>query len=343
MLHQMKRDLSVRAGMLFVAGASLAGQAHAEAVTRQPSLQPFATYNQFQLVQVYGFPVLRSYQVLDEGTRSSDFAFDLTNHLDIGSNTEENFLIDGEQLHATLIFRQGFGNNMEWALEVPLMRQSGGFLDGPIDSFHDTFGFDRGKRQTTEDDQIRYLYQRNGVTKLDIDSSQQGIGDIRVVLSKQLTGYTEGRGASISGQIKLPTGDADKLTGSGGTDVAVWYTYGAEPVGASRWSWLGTVGALYTSDGDVLEDQRRNTAGFGSYTLGWRWTDTVQLKGQLYAHSALYKDTELDPLGEFAVLGVIGLGWRVTPEIDLDFGLVEDLHEGASADVSLHFAVRRRI
>ena len=113
--------------------------------------------------------------------------------------------------------------------------------------------------------------------------------------------------------------------------------------GGSRWSWLATLGGLYTSDGDILEDQRKNGAVFGSYTLGWRWTDTVQLKGQIYGHSALYKDTDLNPLGEFAVLGLVGLGWRLTPEIDLDFGIAEDLHEGASADVSLHFAIRRRI
>ncbi|MGH8454358.1 MAG: DUF3187 family protein [Nevskiales bacterium] len=335
-MQQALRILPALAGLSFFAGL-------ARAETPQPSLQPYATFNQFQFLQLYGFPVLRHYQVLPDGARSSDFAFDLTNHLEIGSNAEENFIVDGEQLHATLIFRQGFGDNLEWALEVPLMRQSGGFLDSHIDDFHDTFGFARGRRARTNDDEIRYLYQRNGVTLVDIDSSQQGIGDIRVVLTRQLKNMPEGRGASVSGLLKLPTGDADKLTGSGGTDVAVWATYGAEPVNGSRWSWLGTVGALYTSDGDFLEDQRKNGGVFGSYTLGWRWSDTIQLKGQIYGHSALYKDTELKPLRDFAVLGIVGLGWRVTPVIDLDFGIAEDLHQGASADVSLHFAVRRRI
>ncbi len=336
-------QLAFRILPAFVGLIVFAGMARAETAVQQPSLQPFATFNQFQFLQVYGFPVLRHYRVLPDGARSSDFAFDLTNHLDVGSNDEENFIVDGEQLHATLIFRQGLGDNLEWALEVPLMRQSGGFLDGTIDGFHDTFGFDRGRRARTEDDQLRYLYQRNGETLIDIDDSQQGIGDIRVVLTRQLRNVPEGRGASVSGLIKLPTGDADRLTGSGGTDVAVWGTYGAEPSNGSRWSWLGTLGAIYTSDGDLLEDQRKNGGLFGSYTLGWRWTDTVQLKGQIYSHSAMYKDSELEPLTEFAVLGLVGLGWRVTPDIDLDFGIAEDLNEGASADVSLHFAVRRRI
>lgn len=327
----------------FAVWVFVVGGAWAETSNSQPSLQPFATFNQFQLLQVYGFPVLRHYQVLPDGARSSDFAFDLTNHYDQGGNSVENFVVDGEALHATLIFRQGFGNQMEWALEVPLVRHSGGFMDGIIDDFHDIFGFDRGRRETVEDDQIQYLYQRNGVTQLNIDDSEQGIGDIRVVVTKQLSGIKEGHGASISGLVKLPTGDADRLTGSEGTDAAVWLTYGGKPAAGSRWDWLGSIGALYTSDGEIIEDQRDNSAVFGSYTLGWRWTDTLQLKGQIYAHSPLYDDTDLDPLGEFAVLGIVGLGWRLTPEIDLDFGLVEDLHEGASADVSLHFAVRRRI
>lgn len=338
MMRRVLRVLPILTGLLLPIGA-----VRAESTVSQPPLQPYATFNQFQLLQLYGFPVLRHYQVLSQGARSSDFAFDLTNHLEIETNARENFIIDGEQLHVTLVFRQGFGNNMEWALEVPLVRQSGGFLDSTIDEFHDTFGFDRGRRGRTEDDQIRYLYQRDGATLLDIDDSQQGIGDIRVVLTKQLINMPAGRGASISGLIKLPTGDADRLTGSEGADAAFWFTYGNEPAPGSRWSWLGTLGAIYTSDGEILEEIRRNGGGFGSFTLGWRWTDTVQLKGQIYAHSPLYKDTELQPLDKFAVLGIVGLGWRLTPDIDLDFGLAEDLHEGASADVSLHFAVRRRI
>lgn len=316
--------------------------ARAETVTR-PVLQPFATFNQFQFLQIYGLPVFRSYEVLPEGTRSSDFAFDITNHLDIGTDDpNEQFIVDGELLHATLVFRQGFGNDMEWALEVPLLRHSGGFLDGPIDEFHDTFGFDRGRRARTEDDQLLYHYERNGRTLFHMDDSAGGLGDIRVVLTKELSN-ADGRGSSISGLIKLPTGDPDKLTGSGGADVAIWYTRGAQPRNGSRWSWLGTIGAIYTSKGDVLEELRRRGAGFGSFTLGWRWTDTLQLKGQLYAHSPLYKDSELDPLKEYAVLAVIGAGWQATPTMELDFGLVEDLNAGASADVSLHFAIRRRI
>lgn len=324
--------------MLLFGGALAAAE-----TIQKPVLQPFATFNQFQFLQIYGLPVFRSYEVLPEGTRSSDFAFDLTNHLDIGTDDpNEQFIVDGELLHATLIFRQGFGNDMEWALEVPILRHSGGFLDGPIDRFHDIFGFDRGRRARTEDDRLLYLYQRNGRTLFRMDDNAAGLGDIRLVLTKELSNV-DGRGSSISGLIKAPTGDPDKLTGSGGADAALWYTWGAQPRDGSRWSWLATLGGIYTSRGDVLEELRRRGAGFGSFTLGWRWTDTVQLKGQLYAHSPLYEDSELDPLKEVAVLAVIGGGWQVTPTIDLDFGLVEDLNAGASADVSLHFAIRRRI
>jgi hypothetical protein len=337
-IRQIKRALAAIAGLILFASA-----ARAEDTASQPLLQPFSTYNQFQFLQVFGFPALRHYQVLPEGARSADFTLDLTNHLDEHADSDESFIVDGEQTRVALVFRQGLGNHLEWALEVPLIWQSGGFLDGYIDDFHDTFGFDRGRRAVVEDDRIRYFYRHGGVTKVDIDDSEKGIGDIRVVLTRQLQGWPEGRGASISGLLKLPTGDADKLTGSGGADVSAWFTYGTAPAGGSRWSWLGSLGALYASDGDLIRDQRRNGAAFGSYTLGWRWTDTVQLKGQIYGHTALFEDTDLKPLGEFALLGVVGLAWRATPAVDLDFGIVEDLHEGASADVTLHLAVRRRI
>lgn len=329
---------------LLLLGLVLAASAQAQTTKppHRPALQPFATFNQFQFLQIFGIPVLRSYEVLPEGTRSSDFTLDLTNHLDVGDSPDETFVVDGELARATLIFRQGFGHDMEWAVELPLMYHSGGFLDGPIDKFHDVFGFDRGRRAETEDDQIRYFYRRNGVTEIDIDDSQTGFGDLRLVLSKQLSNGS-GHGSSISGMLKLPTGDPDKLTGSGAADAALWFTWGGQPSAGSRWNWLGTLGGLYTGRGDVLDDQRKQGGGFGSYTLGWRWTDSVQLKGQIYAHSPMYRDSELDPLKEYAVLGVVGGGWAVTPDVDLEFGLVEDINEGASADVSLHFAVRRKI
>lgn len=330
-------------GILLVLCSLTGAEVIAAETTRSPALQPFATFNRFQFAQIFGLPLLRSYEVLPDGARSSDFAFELMNHLDVSTeDPNEQFINDGEVMHAMLVFRQGFSDDMEWALEVPMLRHSGGVLDGTIDKFHDVFGFDRGTRARIEDDQIRYLYRRDGITEIDIDSSTGGLGDARIVLTRAL-GNADGRGSSVSGLLKLPTGDPDKLTGSGAADVALWYTTGAQPQSGSRWSWLGTVGGIYTGRGDVLEEYRRRGAAFGSYALGWRWTDTLQLKGQLYVHTALYRDVEAIPLQEVAVMAVVGGAWQMTPTTTLDIGLAEDLNEGASADVSLHLAIRRNL
>ncbi len=305
-------------------------------------VEPFALYNQSPIAQIYGFPLTRGFRVLPEAAQRLDFTLDLTSNFEAEATASESVIFDGETHRGTFIYRRGLGNNLDVSFELPILRHDGGFMDGFIDNFHDVFGFGSGGRDKTQEDQLQYRVIRNGATLLDLRNSESGVGDARLSLTRQLAGMPEGRGAAVGATLKLPTGDADRLTGSGAADIAAWATYGTDTP-TSAWGWVGTVGAIYTGEGDVMPGLRRRSGLFGSVTLAYAWNERLHFKAQAYASSPLYEDSELDALDGAPVLGVLGGSWQFAPQWGLDVGVVEDLNVGATPDVSFHFALRRKL
>ncbi len=144
----------------------------------------------------------------------------------------------------------------------------------------------------------------------------------------------------MAGELKLPTGDADRLTGSGSTDVALWATIGNNQSGLSNWRLAAGAGGLYTGEGDVLADQRVQTVGFGWATVGYALTDDFVVQVQANSHSAFYDGTNLEALDGIAVQGALGFDWQVTERSALAFAIIEDLNTGASPDVSFTLGLR---
>lgn len=304
-------------------------------------VQPFAIYNQSPVLQVYGLPLPRGFRVLPEAAQELDFTLDLTNNFESQTGPSESLVFDGETHRGTLIYRRGFAGNMEFSAELPFIKQDGGFMDGFIDDFHDVFGFGSGGRARAAEDQLLYRVIHNGSTLLNMVDSADGVGDLRLSLQRQLTGLPENRGAAIGATLKLPVGDADDLTGSEAADLALWATYGTADA-ASPWGLLGSLGAIYTGAGEVLRELRRQGAVFATLTLGYAWNEQLQFKAQIYAHSALYKSTQLEALDGAPVQGALGGSWQFLPQWGLDVAVVEDLNVGASPDASFHFALKRR-
>lgn len=236
----------------------------------------------------------------------------------------EALLVDAETREARLSLQGSFEyTHFGWQLQIPYRYTGGGTLDSFIDSWHDTFGLPDGARSALPSDRIGIAYTRAGTRRLNIDSSASGLGDIQAALGYEFPLLT----AWLT--IKLPTGDADKLTGSGGTDVSLVLA-GQRGLG-DRWSVFGQAAATYLGDGDLLANQQRSVVWSGMGGVGVRAWRGLSLKAQIDAHTAAY-DSDLDFFGDAVVLTVGGdylfeSGWR------LDLGVSEDLAVEHSPDV----------
>lgn len=301
--------------------------------------QPLAFFDQSPVAGIYGLPRAGSYTVAAPGRWQAGLRLDYSSHFVEQSAPGEALIFDGETTRAALIFRRGLGDSWQASIEIPFVDHSGGLADGFIDDFHDTFGFSDGGRNNAPRDEQRFRYERNGRAALVVDDSPSGIGDVRLGLKKRLAGLGDW-GAAIAGELKLPTGDADRLTGSGAADVALWASVGNNQRGQSRWRFLAGGGGLYSGEGEVLEAQRVQATAFGWATLGYALTPAVVVQVQAYAHSAFYEDSNLDALDGVAVQGALGFDWRILAQSSLAFAIVEDLNAGASPDVSFTLGLR---
>ena len=128
--------------------------------------------------------------------------------------------------------------------------------------------------------------------------------------------------------VKLPTGDAERLSGSGAVDVAL--TVSATREIAESWQVFGQASVAWLGEGDILPDEQQDVAGSILAGATWRATSSFNLTSQLEANTAVF-DTGTDLDGDAVVLTLGGTfttrgGWQ------FDLGFSEDVLVDASPD-----------
>lgn len=307
---------------------------------------PFRTINMSPLALIHAVPATGSSRLLAQGGGEVTVIAEAANNFAIDSNISESVHLDGETYRAAVEFRYGLTPWLEAGILVPFIGISGGALDGFVEGFHKVFGFNNGGRNDYGRDELLFSYNREGINRLHYDDGGFGLGDIRLNAGVKLhEGTGEARTSlALRGSLKLPTGESDRLRGSGGTDVALWLT-GSSDVPLGGWGHLtffGGGGGMVMEDGDVLADQQRNTAGFASLGFGWSPASWIALKVQGDWHSAFYGQSSLRELGTDTITITSGGTIAFSERTALDIGVVEDVSVKTAPDVVFHLALSHR-
>jgi hypothetical protein len=306
-------------------------------------ITPFYTQNQSPLIQIFGLPSIGEPSLVP--TRKTDLRLivDLTNNFIEDENERESIVLDGQSTRISLDARYGISKNFEVGVAIPYITQGGGFTDGFIDWYHNTFGFAEGGRETAPTNRLLYQYQKDRQTRLKVSQSSQGIGDLQIMGGYQLyqSPTKPSRAVSLRASLKLPTGDSRQLHGSGSTDLSLWLTGGENfRPGIGHMSLFGAGGVMGMTEGDVLKGQQRNWVGFGVLGLGWSPARWIAFKIQANGHTSFYKDSGLEELNAGSVQLTIGGTLSFPENINLDLGVTEDPLNRASPDVVFHLALR---
>jgi hypothetical protein len=104
----------------------------------------------------------------------------------------------------------------------------------------------------------------------------------------------------------------------------------------------GAAGGMALTDGDVLKDQQRNLAAFGSLGLGWSPLQWLALKVQADAHTSFYTGSNLKQVNSGSVQLVSGGTIGFSENTFLDLGVSEDVLVDTAPDVVFHLALRSR-
>ena len=327
-----------RAIISFVAFISPA-LVYSVAFAAQP-ISPFFTFNQSPVIQIHGLPPIESAGVLSSGQSRYKLVNDLASNYTNKLKGNELIIFDGEINRSTFVFAQGLSQSFEWGIQIPYVTHSPGSLDAFIEDWHDFFGFPQGGRDTAVKDRLLYQYQENGITQLRLDKHSSGIGDVSLTGAWQWSQENAPTRLALRGALSLPSGDSDKLLGSGSTDAAFW-------VSADRnKNWFdfpggvyGGGGVLLMGDGDVLSDKQRRAALFGSFGGGAKVLPWVTLKVQTDFHSPLYKSSQLDQINATAIQIIMGGDLQLTKKVKLDIAVGEDITVKASPDVVFHLGL----
>ena len=304
-----------------------------------PAWLPLRNHNPF--LQIYGLPVFQSAEIKPAGKASWRFDIDTANHADAGSFAGENAILDGETYFLNLSLRRSFTDRLELSLEVPFIGHEGGFLDSPIENWHQLWGLSNTKRSGPRNE-LRYLYESSLPSRFEMTASGWGIGDVRLAAAVPLgrSFLAEGRSITLRAGIKLPTGKTERLLGSGGTDFSLGlYATDTRLLAKHNISLSAVGGVLQPGKGDVLPEIQKDSVGFGGLAANWQLARRFGLIAEIYGQTAYY-DSELDEIGGNSVQMAIGGSFELANAgTSLTIALIEDLFDNATTDFALHVSL----
>src|SRR5690606_20243831 len=138
--------------------------------------------------------------------------------------------------------RLGLGYGWEVGLVLPYLQHSGGGLDGFIENWHDVWNLPDGGRPQAPRDVLQYRYSRDGAVLLDVRESQSGLGDVQLQAAYQLW-QNDRSVAALAATVKLPTGDAARLTGAGATATDITFAISTDDWWGSGLRAFANIGA----------------------------------------------------------------------------------------------------
>ena len=214
--------------------------------------EPFTTANMNPFTRLHGVPQTRSAQLTTAGKLEVGLQLDVANNFTDSLSGNERVRLDGETHRTNLSLRYGLSERWELGIDLPYIRHSGGSLDGFIENWHSWFGLPNGGREDSAQDELNYFWRHGTQTRASLTRSESGMGDITVYAGYRLGGDDE-RQWTVRAGASLPTGDADSLTGSGGTDVfASLHVSQASLWRSERLRFHGSIGAALLDDTDII-------------------------------------------------------------------------------------------
>lgn len=257
------------------------------------------------------------------------------------AGTEQVFF-DGETTRLAVSMKHRLARNTDIEFLLPFIRHSGGTLDGFIENWHDFFGLPQNGRDKWPRDQLRYFYEHDGVSQFDITTPVSGMGDAQLIVGYRLerAWFAAQRPLTVKASLKFPTGNAQKLTGSGAVALSGWLT------GETATSWFQLPGLTYyhagiswLQRGEVLAQQQRAWVMFAGLGSGVRLSGHIALQLQLDTHTSLYRDSQFNEINQTALLFTVGGNFTINPLWNLDIAVVEDLYVHTAPDVVFHLGL----
>jgi hypothetical protein len=308
-----------------------AAAAFAMAATPALGDEFFSVRDENPLLRAFYLPLPSDARQASGGTFSATLA--LSNTVNFEQRATEQVLIDGEAATLRLTYENAFTAAWHYRITLPVIHDSGGFLDTLIGDWHRWFGLNAGDRPYYPKNQLNYRY--TGLSTIDLRRSETSIGGIAADAGRFALDDAH-RTVSFWGGVQAPTGSVADLTGDGAWDLALWAHHALR---FAHWQ-LGTELGLMQPCGDELfAGHAHRTSAFGrmalSRTLGEAWSLRLQLDGQ----TRRVGDSNLRLTGPSLQL-TLGAMRRLFGRWHIEMGLAEDAAVNTAPDITFFLGIR---
>ena len=264
---------------------------------------------------------------------SWNFASIISSHSVVKPGPDEQLKFDGETTRLNLMYRYGVTDRLEFGIEIPYLFHESGNLDSIVVGWHDFFGLPNGVRNTLANDQIDFQYSDQSGEQVELSSSSNGIGDMRLLGGLHLFGSGTSNTALRFG-VKFPTGDSSQLHGSGGIDISIGIAGDfASLWGVERLNGFYRLSGTYIGEPEFLQNRYRKFIGTVSGGLGYYLTAVMELRAQTTLRTPLY-DSEINALGDSSAMLSFGANFRLSDRYTLALGVGEDINVSTAPDVT---------
>lgn len=254
-----------------------------------------------------------------------------------GNGLSEN--MDMEIMRTALNVDAGFPLGIEAGVEIPFLREDGGFLDSFVQKYHKLFGFPNAGRDLRSNNEFHAQVSQNGTPIYEYGPTPFALSDISLRAKYQL--FNEGRvmpALSVIGTLKLPTGKPSKGIGSGNVDeglgVALQKSMGRMHAYVNA-QWFHTGG--FPGLSAFMYHDYMNWMAAAEISLG----HVTSLMAELYGVTPIFHGmgrSRWDGYIADLLLGVQGRHPRLIAgqELHWQFGFVEDIYSnGPSVDFTV--------
>lgn len=246
--------------------------------------------------------------------------------------------LDMEITEINLRYKRIISNTAEFDMDVPVIVFSGGFMDGFLESYHDTFGFPDYGRSNRPHNEFLYEVRRNNRLVVEGETGT-GLGDIRISLKKPVIS-SNGFNLSVKGDVELPSGRAKKGYGNGNVDMGISVLADKSVSDAVMTYW--NFGAVFPGDVKGIETINLDNFIFGGAGLEAALNENFSLLVQVQGQSSIYPETDLLAVDRDAYLLAVG-GRFYEGNGSLEFSLTEDINASGAPDFIINITYKIKL
>lgn len=254
--------------------------------------------------------------------------------------------LDGEILRTEAFARIPLGDGWTFGLGLPIVHASGGVLDTFIETWHSAFGLPQNLRnRLPKDAQLVQVVRREpggpDQVAYKLDREELALGDLPIQVHKTLVAW-KGFAVGVAGGIELPTGSQNRGIGNGGLDSSLGgdLSYRGRNFAGFAWAHRVWVAQANQAKAAGLPYSDLWKAGIGGQ-MGMRsW---LSILAQLNFETSVLKELRNDHASKNQLLLWTGARFQISPRLNFDLMVGEDLITDVSPDVTIHLSLRMRL